>query len=346
MPVLLNSLEKLLLMKMNKGPAPLLDIFGGVSFYAVNAAIKLNIFDIIQANPMTATGLSRRINADERGVTSLLEVLESLGYVKKRFDTYHNTKMTTKWMLSQSATNINIGFEYYDPVMHEIWPYLHKSILNGRPYYEFYQWLATHPDTSRLYQQFMMTLAEFFIPELVKKLTLDKTYRRVIDIGGGHALYSIALCKKYNELEVTVYDSPYVKPLALENINKAQMNNRIKFVEGNYISDNIGEGFQTALLFNVIHEHTTKENEELISKISQSLLKDGCIIIMDNIHEKKISKTIDYFMKMYDLLYYHSLGGQNYTFAEISRWLKTAGCKKIKRINLMESGLSLITGYF
>ena len=124
-------------------------------------------------------------------------------------------------MLAGSATNLSLGFEYYYPLMHELFPYLQESIIKGKPHVDFYQWLAGNPETSRLYQQFMMTLAGFMIPELTKKLKLDKNCRRVIDVGGGHALYSIALCRKYPDLEIAIFDSPYVRPLALENIEKA-----------------------------------------------------------------------------------------------------------------------------
>jgi SAM-dependent methyltransferase len=331
---------------MNKGPTPMLDIFGGVSFYIVSTALKLNIFEMIRTKPLTATELSDKINASERGITLLLDGLESLGYVKRKSNIYYNTKMTEKWMTDESAINFKVGFEYYYPIMHELWPYLHESVLKGEPYIEFYQWLSKHSETSHLYQQFMMNLARFFIPEMIRKLKIDKTCRRVIDIGGGHALYSIALCEKYSDLRVTIFDSPYVRPLSLENIDNAQVNDRIQFISGDYMSDDIGNGFDAAMLFNVIHEHTAEENEQLINKISKSLSDGGCIIIMDNMHEKKISKAIDFFMRMYSLLYYHSLGGQNFSFVEISRWLKAAGCTKLERINLRESGLSLILGYF
>jgi len=168
MPILLNAVEKFLFATMNKGPAPMLDIFGGVSFYIVSTALKLNIFEMIRAEPLTATELSGKINASERGTTLLLEGLESLGYVKRKSNIYYNTKMTEKWMTAESAINFKVGFEYYYPIMHELWPYLHESVLKGEPHIEFYQWLSKHSETSRLYQQFMMNLARFFIPEMIK----------------------------------------------------------------------------------------------------------------------------------------------------------------------------------
>ncbi|MFC1948387.1 methyltransferase [Chloroflexota bacterium] len=345
MPVSLNPLENLLLMKMNIIPAPILDFFGGASFYAINAAVRLGIFETLSHKPLTVAELADKVRASETGTAVVLDVLESLGYVKTKQNTYRNTRMTQKWMTATSSVNINTGFEYYYTVMNELWPYLYESILKGEPHTNFYQWLSRNPETASLYQKFMMTLAALFIPDLVKKLKLEDTCRNLIDIGGGHALYSIALCKKYSDLQITIFDSPYTKPLALENIEKTQVNDRIRFVEGDYMIDDIGNGYDAAFLCNVIHEHSVAENEQLVNRIRQSLSDHGCIIILDNVQEIKISKTADFLTGMFSLLYFLSLGGKNYSFTEISGWLKKSGYKKVKRVNLGLSGLSLVIGY-
>jgi hypothetical protein len=167
----------------------------------------------------------------------------------------------------------------------------------------------------------------------------------LIDIGGGHALYSIALCKKYRDLRIKIYDSSYVKPIALENIGKAELSDRIDFIEGDYMVDDIGNGYDAALLCNVIHEHTAGENIQLIKKISHSLSENGCVIIVDNIQNIKISKTADFLTGMFSLLYFFTLGGKNYSFKEISNWFKDSKYKRVKKTNLGLSGLSLVTGY-
>lgn len=345
MPVSLNPLENLVLMKLNIVPAPILDFFGGASFYAISSAVRLGIFESLRHKPLKAAELAEQVHASETGTTVLLDVLESLGYVEKKQDLYHNTGMTLKWMTAESAVNINTGFEYYFPVMNELWPYLYESVIKGEPNTNFYRWLSGNPETACRYQKFMMTLADLFIPDLVKGLKLNHNCRHLIDIGGGHALYSIALCKKYTDLQVTVFDSPYAKPLARENIGKAQIDDRIRFVEGDYMIDDIGNGYDAALLCNVIHEHTLEENIQIVNRIHHSLADNGRIIIMDNIQGKSFSKAADYLTGMFSLLYFLSLGGKNYTFNEISGWLKKAGYQKIKRVNLGLSGLSLVIGY-
>jgi len=345
MPVSLNPFENLLLMKLNITPGPVLDFFGGASFYAINAAVRLGIFETLNQKTLTVAEMAHQVQASETGTAVLMDVLESLGYVEKKQDIYRNSRMTKKWMTAGSAVNIHLGFEYYFPVMNELWPYLYESIQKGEPNEGFYRWLSRNPETASLYQKFMMTLATLFIPAMVKKLKLANNYRNLIDIGGGHALYSIALCKKYKDLQVTIFDSPYAKPIALENINSAQLENQIRFVEGDYMKDDIGTGYGAVLLCNVIHEHTPEENLQLLDRMYHSISDNGCAIILDNIQNIRISKAANYLTNMFSLLYFLSLGGRNYSFEEISGWFKDSGYRTITKTTLGLSGLSLVTGY-
>lgn len=345
MPVSLNPFENLLLMKLNMTPGPILDFFGGASFYAINAALRLGIFETLSHKPLTVAELANQVQASETGTTILMNALESLGYVEKKRDTFCNSKMTRKWMTFGSTVNINLGFEYYFPVMNELWPYLYESIKKGEPNTNFYLWLSRNPETANLYQKFMMTLAGLFIPDMIKRLRLPNKCRNLIDIGGGHALYSIALCRKYRDLQVTIFDSPYAKPIALENIGNTDVQNQIRFIEGDYMNDDIGTAYDAALLCNVIHEHTPEKNLQLLDRIYYSISDNGCVIILDNSQNIRISKAADYITNMFSLLYFLSLGGRNYSFKEISGWFKDSGYRKIKKATLGLSGLSLVTGY-
>jgi hypothetical protein len=46
--------------------------------------------------------------------------------------------------------------------------------------------------------------------------------------------------------------------------------------------------------------------------------------------------------RLYSLIFFLYLGGQNHSFNDISSWLASAGFNKIKRVNLTQAGVSLI----
>ncbi|PKL19522.1 MAG: hypothetical protein CVV49_00355 [Spirochaetae bacterium HGW-Spirochaetae-5] len=342
MPVFNSSIEKLFLGKMNFGPAPILDLLGGFSFYAVTSAVELKLFEILNVKEMSSIEIAQAVDCDARGLDTLLELLETLGYLKNKKNMYSLTRMTRKWMLPSSSVNFSDGFLYYSKTMVDCWPYITASMKKGDAHIYFYEWLKDKPDTAASFQKFMMSLALLMIPELLKKIKL--TNESILDIGGSHGLYSIALCRSNPDITVTIIDSEYAMPLLRNNIKEAGMEHRIKLITGDFMENSSKIKYDRILLFNVLHEHKEAYNIELLSRIRGTLNSKGSLIILDGMREKKISRLADLATRMYSLMFFHFLGGQNYSFKEISMWLKSAGFSQIKRKELYKSGFSLIIG--
>lgn len=343
MPVPLNPLERLLLISLNQGPAPLLDIMGGFSFHVIVAALRLDLFEELHSQPLNISDLAAATHCSEKGLAILLDVLESLGYVKKRGERYANSAMTERWMTREPPTSVHSGFPFYSQTMSDLFPYVQESIKAGTPYCNFYDWISDHPEAAQMYQRFMMAIARMTTPELSRRIRLKQSCRKVLDVGGGHGLYSIALCQKYDSISVTIFDSPYASEIAEQNVKAARLEDRITFLAGDYFTDDLGADYDAVLLLNVVHEHTDSDNRKLIGKISDSLADGGSIIILDILREKKVLKSAQLITRIYSLLFFHTLGGQTYSYDEIAGWLSSCGLSGIRRAVLHRSGLSLIS---
>jgi predicted O-methyltransferase YrrM len=343
MPIVPGLLERLAMLKLNKGPGPFLDILGGFSFYAVYTAVRLDLFERLAGSPRSAEELAERIGCDERGLGILLEALETLGYVRRRDGAYALSEMSEAWMLEASPTCFARAFSYYGDSMADFWPRLHQVLRTGAPEINFYDWLRDHPEDGEQYQQFMMSLARMGLTEWRKKVRLPDGARRLIDVGGGHGLYSIALCQRYPDLRAAIFDSAYARDLAGKNIDEAGLGDRIEFVECDYLRDDLGSGFDAALLSNVVHEHTDRENGEIVARVAGALSEGGWVIVNDIVRENKLTALQDHIARMFGLMFYLFLGSQNFTFGQISGWLRSAGFNKISRKNL-RSGANIVIG--
>jgi SAM-dependent methyltransferase len=324
-------------------PAPLFDMLGGFSFYIISAAANLNLFEMLNKKEMTAADLATETGTDKNGFTVLLECLESLGYVKKKNGRYGITKMTSKWCLDSSAVNFKHAFDYYHLTMMDIWPHLSESVRAGKEHINFYDWLKDKPATAGSYQKFMMSLAAMNIPDILKKISLKK--EKVLDIGGSHGLYSISLSRKFRDIEVTVIDSEYSMPLLKTTIESEGLNDRVHTVTADFMNHTFKYGFDAILLFNVIHEHKEDYNLAIIEKIYNSLNPGGRVIILESTADRKILPSSDFAVKMYSLLFFHFLGGRNYSSSEINSWLKKCGFRKIKRKSIYKSGFTIIEAW-
>ena len=88
MPIAPNAIERLAAVRLSWAPGPLLDVLGGMGFWAIATAVRVGLFEALAAGPATARELSEKLDADERGIEILLHALEVLGYVKRNLLKY------------------------------------------------------------------------------------------------------------------------------------------------------------------------------------------------------------------------------------------------------------------
>ena len=114
---------------------------------------------------------------------------------------------------------------------------------------------------------------------------------------------------------------------------------RVLFQKGDYWKDDLGAGYDVALLTNIIHGYVAKKNAELIGRVAATLNPGGRIIIFDRLGggRGKKSRAGNAF---FGLNYLVTLGGQTYTIQEVSRWLRRSGFSNIRGIGIQgEPGL-------
>jgi SAM-dependent methyltransferase len=291
MPVIPNLIERLMLLRLNQGPGLMLDFLGAQAFRAVCVAVKLGAFETLSGDGLTAAEAARRIEADERGTTLLLEALEALGYVEKRHGRFVNTPMTVKWLLRESPTTLAGGIPFFESMVFDRWSHLDESIRLGKPAIPGSEWLDQHPGGYRIYEEGMMAGARMTADEIVARVKLPATARRLLDVGGGHGLYSVKFCQRYPDLSGTVFDLPQALEVARETIAVEKMGDRVTVREGDYWIDDIGTGFDVVLLFNVIHAHLPDRNVELLCKLWGALKDGGLIVVMEQFAGKVFGTT-------------------------------------------------------
>jgi precorrin-6B methylase 2 len=181
--------------------------------------------------------------------------------------------------------------------------------------------------------------------EVVAKVKLPPSARRLWDIGGGHGLYSIKFCRLYPALSATVFDVPQALEVARGTIGADGMGDRVRVQKGDFWKDDIGTGSDVALLFNVIHIYSPERNTELLRKVAGALNQEGLIVIMEQIASTVSGSTAKALARLQGLNFFNDLGAKTYGFDEIAGWLTKAGFTNPKRINQRKTpGFSLVLG--
>lgn len=343
MPLHLTMLEKIGLFLLNRGPSPMIDLLGVLSFKAVMTALRLKLFDILGNAGKTVPEIASAIGADITGITLLLGALDNLGYVAKHRDTYVNTAATKKWLLRDSPDTIADMFFQFDD-MSQRWDYLDKSIRSGYPPEMGYQWLDHHPGKWRPYHAGLMNTAVLISRELMKHIELPAESGTILDLGGSHGQYCIEFCHRYPSYSGIVFDWASAEQTALENIASHGLSDRVTFTAGDFMSGPIGSGYNIILMFNTIRIFTADELRPLFKKIFDALQPSGRFIIMDHLGHRPSSRLTRANTYLVLLEIFNSTKGKTHSAADVSRWLKETGFAAVKDFSLKHSpGLGVLT---
>ena len=113
---------------------------------------------------------------------------------------------------------------------------------------------------------------------LIKKL--DLTPQKVLDLGGGSGSLLIAVAETYKKCKGVLFEQKDVVSIAQGYIDTSPAKNRISIMEGNFLSDDIGEGYDF-IIVSGIFPFAQAMLEPLVKKISNALQKDGVLLVYD-----------------------------------------------------------------
>ena len=132
------------------------------------------------------------------------------------------------------------------------------------------------------------------------------------------------------QLKATVFDLPTTRPFAEKTIQKFELSNMIDFRPGNYIEDELGDGYDVAWLSHILHGEGQDDCRQIIEKAVKALNPGGMILI----HEFILDNTMDapLFPALFSLnMLLGTSYGRAYSEEQLTGMLRDAGVKNIKR---------------
>ena len=161
------------------------------------------------------------------------------------------------------------------------------EILSGGP--------VTYPRAEQFRTTIIPAMAEYsrcglvqHVTSLVSALPAFGKARRLLDLGGGHGLYAIAMSRKNPHLKAVVFDLPEVT-VATEQFIKYYGAERVITHAGDFFKDPLGSGYD--ILFS--SSNPSGKMPALIPKIHAALNHGGLYINKQNIDEPETDPFLD-----------------------------------------------------
>ncbi len=291
-------------------------------------ALELDVFTAV-GNGASAEQVGTRIEANVRAVGMLLNALVAIGLLTKDGDQYRNTPDSARFFVQGSPHNRRGGLLHTADIWHR-WSTLTEAVRRGA---RLAREEAQVEEWTRNFIAGMQHNARDRAPQVVRALGTGGV-RRILDLGGGSGIYSIAFAKASPEIHCEILDLPEVVPLTSDYVRHAGLSAQISLRAGDMLHDDLGSGYDLVMLNAICHMFSEEQNKDLFRRARQALAPNGRLAVQDFILNP--DKTGPQQAVLFSLnMLVGTEAGASYSEREYAAWMEAAGLTDVQRIHLV-----------
>lgn len=307
-------------------PSPLLVAFWGMeSGRALIVATDIGLFDALQDGPRSATELATAIECDPHGTETLANALTGFGYLKRRDGRYRLRRTARRWLLSDARTSLKRPMGLLDIVWDELGD-LEARVREGGAR-DFHR---SERDASfwTRYLEGLGAAAALTAPLVVRSIDVSRG-KQLLDVGGGHGAFSVAMCKRHPGLRATVLDLEPATVVGKRLVAEAGMSDRIDFKAGDLTTESWTDGNDVVLLFNLLHVFDSATAAAVVKRAYDALAPGGTVAVLDASHQESRG-GVSAVGGGSELLFFAMNDTQTYPEATLASWVEEAGFTDVR----------------
>ncbi len=306
--------------------------------YAMIGAMETGFFRHLKAGPADPGTLAERMEVSVAGVEALIKAMEPLGYIESEEGKYALSKLGEELPIDRLEVMVPYWKHQASVGIQEAGRGILEAPENGVCGREYLK----SGEVGRGYQVTMRWLASSMVDEVVKKVDLPHDVGNMMDVGGGHGLYTMAFCRKYPALKGRIVDWP----IGLEEAERTLKENpglaeRIELVEKDFEKEDLPGDNDFVFLGNIVQRMGPEGNRGLMEKLAKATTDRGMIAIQDQFTGLNGSRFARAVAGLVGFNLFLFAGGRSYDVGELKQWLRELGFTS-KGMNLDQPGMSLL----
>jgi hypothetical protein len=256
-------------------------------YHLIMTAYESGLFDYTVI-PKTHQEIAHQLGYQEPMAQMFCDALTEIGLLTKKDDAYINSSLAHNYLNHSSPHCMTNTLENMKTNANR-WTQLHTILKEGpitQNRQDFFtdRWLISIAEWAEAGSVFnaIKTVASYLNVNI---------WKRLLDIGGGHGLYSIAFTGINPELDAFVFDLPHMVPITCKYIGEYEAQ-RVHVISGDFYTDSIGQRYDA--IFSSFNQSCS--DPKLIPKLVNALNPNGDLVLRrfkDNSRENAL-KTLDW----------------------------------------------------
>jgi SAM-dependent methyltransferase len=297
----------------------------------VQAAVQLDLFSALADGPRTEEQLASRLGCDPRALRMLVTALIALNFLERRGEAVAASPGALAYLARTSPEYIGFIILHHAHIMPG-WVKLAEAVRQGGPIRGESPVHTENEEEREAFLMGMFNVGRQQAGNIAKALNL-KGRARLIDVGGGPGTYAVSFCRENPGLRATIFDLPTSEPVARGVVERYGLKDRIEFVGGDFLRDELPKGQDVAWLSQVLHGEGPENAARLVKNAAASLNPGGLLCIQEFVLDNDQSGPAHPAMFSLNMLV-GTDSGQSYALGEIKAMLASAGAKDIRALDL------------
>ncbi len=289
------------------------------------AAADLDLFRALAGEPMPAATLARRLPADERATTVLLDALAALSLLDKHGGVY-SLPEPVAGALGGTGEGSVLSMVQHQANCLRRWATLASTVKAGRPGGRAPSVRGEAADR----EAFVLAMNDISGPiaDAVIRHVEPLEFRCLLDVGGGSGTWTVAFLRACPSGRAILFDLPEAIPLARLRFAEAGLAERVTLAAGDFYRDALPPGADLAWVSAIVHQNSREENRGLFRKVGEALAEGGRIAIRDILMEPSRTEPAAGALFAVNMLVGSEAGG-TYTVEELREDLEAAGFRDV-----------------
>jgi predicted O-methyltransferase YrrM len=205
------------------------------------------------------------------------------------------------------------------------------------------------PQTAGVLTRAMADRARSIAPLLAQEIDLSSA-RRLVDVGGGHGLYSAAFLKRNPSLKAMIIDRAPALEVARQFAAELDLGGRMQFVVGDVHTLGLEERPDAVLIANLLHDYNSQDAEALVHRFAAMLAPGGRMLVLDawlnsvNPGDPPVSDG-PRAVAAYSGLLFSLCEGRCYRLDEVQTWLHNAGLRVGEQVTALPAHGGVVIGH-
>jgi SAM-dependent methyltransferase len=303
--------------------------FQGAALF--HSALELGVFNLLGRGPKSATQIAEALALDARATGVALNALVSMGILEKDGDNYANGDDTAAYLVEDAPAYRGAILKHMKNTWQD-WAELSDTWRTGTARCSRKEGsIPKDPEQIKNFIVGMENITREIAPMLAERLPLEGC-KSILDLGGGPGNYVLEFARRCPEAKIVHFDLESTSALARGFIEGKPGSERIELMVGDFMVDDLGEGYDFIWLSQVLHMFGEEDARELVARAAGALAVGGKLCVHEHfLNEDKVSPPSATIFGVHMLV--ATPGGRSYSFGEVQGWCTAAGLKAIERID-------------